>query len=332
MTKIYMYGVSEQEIPIAEKWEQLTDISVTMDPDILEADTVDRCKGYDGVSTYQYKKVDESVYETLKSYGIRNIAQRMAGYDPFDLELATKNDIIISNVPDYSPGSIAEYTVAQILNGLHHLYKIHDQVRQYDFRESLAIRGGRLARATVGIIGTGRIGRTVAHMVHDGFGAKVVGYDMYQNEEIKSILTYYDSVEEVVEKSDIISLHLPATEDTIHMFNDDLFARFKDKTILVNAGRGALIDTKALIRALDNGKVGFAALDTYENEFDFVKHDYRDRELNDPVLTELISRENVVYTPHIAYYTDESVENMVHRALQSTLEVISFNDARYRVN
>lgn len=332
MVKIYMYGVSEQERPIVKEWQALTNAEVYMDTDILEADTVERCKGYDGVSTYQYKKVDLSVYETLKSYGIRNIAQRMAGYDPYDLDLATQNGIIITNVPDYSPESIAEYTVAQALNGIRNLYQIHERVAKHNFSETLDMRGRRLGRLTVAIIGTGRIGRSVAQMFHYGFGSTILGYDVYQNEEAKAYLTYVDTIDEIVSKADIISLHLPAMDETFHIFNKEMLSKCKKNAVLVNAGRGVLIDTEALLDALDEGHLGFAALDTYEGEFDYVKHDYSNKKIKDETLVRLLNNDKVSYTPHIAYYTDESVENMVHRALQSTLEIIDHNDSKYRVN
>lgn len=333
MTNIYMYGVSDAEVPFIETWEQNhPEIEVATDGDILSNETVDRCLDYDGVTTYQYAKVDHEVYAKLQENNIHNISQRMAGYDPFDLEEAKNRDVIITNVPAYSPGSIAEFVVAQMLNGLRHMYRIYNRSRQHDFREGDEVRGGRLANCTVGVIGTGRIGREVAKIVHDGFGAKVLGYDVYQNEEIKSILEYRDTVEEILEESDIITLHLPALDDTIHMFDADMFKHMKKGSVLVNAGRGALIDTPALLDALKGGHVGFAALDTYENEFDYVKHDWRDKDIEDKLFEELVARDDVSYSPHLAYYTDESIQNMVFFALQSTLNIIANGDDENRVN
>lgn len=333
MTKIYMYGVSDAEAPFIEIWKQNhPEIEVVTDTDILTNETVDRCLDADGVTTYQYAKVDHDVYAKLQENNIHNISQRMAGFDPFDLEEAKKRDIIITNVPAYSPGSIAEFAVVQMLNGLRHMYRIYNRSRQHTFLEGDEVRGSRLANCTVGIIGTGRIGREAARISRRGFGAKVLGYDVYQNEEVKSILEYRDTVEEIMEEADVISLHLPAVNDTIHMFNDEMFKHSKEGQVLVNVGRGALIDTPALLDALKEGRIGFAALDTYENEFDYVKHDWKDKEMEDKLLEELIARDDVSYTPHLAYYTDESVQNMVYFALQSTMNIIEEGDDENRVN
>lgn len=334
MTKIYMYGVAEHERPFIEQWKEAhTDVELELDSDILNAETASRAEGADGVSSYQYAPTGDEVYSILSGFGIKNIAQRMAGFDPYNLDLATENGIIVSNVPAYSPSSIAEHTVMQALNAVRNAYTIHDRVQAHDFREGDVIRGERLGNMTVAIIGTGRIGATAARLFK-GFGCKIIGYDVYRNESLveEGLLEYRDTVEEAVGEADIVSLHMPATDETTHMFNTELLNHFKDGAILLNPGRGALLKTEDLFGALESGKIGKACLDTYENEFDYVKHDYRYKEVNDTTLLRLIHHPNVSWTPHIAYYTTESVRNMVHHALDATLSVIETGDTDIRVN
>lgn len=331
MTKIYMYGVSEQEEDLAKKWGEDNNVELTLDADILSEATVDRCEGYDGVSTYQYTPLEDSVYPVLKSFGIKNIAQRMAGFDPYNLELAAENDVIISNVPAYSPESIAEYTLAQALNAIRKLYTVRDHSNHHVFRESLYIRGQRLGTKTVAILGTGRIGQATARLFK-GFGCKILGYDLYPNDKLGDLLEYRDTPEECVKEADIISLHLPSTDDTYHLFNADLLKQCKEGAVIINAGRGALIDTDALLDALDAGHLQAAMLDTYENEFDYVKHDWSHKGIVDQTFLRLLHHPAVSYTPHIAYYTDESVQNMVFHALNATKSVIETGDTELRVN
>lgn len=334
MTKIYMYGVAEHERPFIDQWKEAhPDVDLTLDTDILNAETASRAEGADGVSSYQYAPTGDEVYATFKSFDIKNIAQRMAGFDPYNLDLASENDIVVSNVPAYSPASIAEHTVMQALNAARNAYTVHDRVQAHNFQEGDVIRGERLGNMKVAIIGTGRIGATTGRLLK-GFGCEIVGYDIYQNDSLveEGLLEYVDTVEEAVADADIVSLHLPATDETTHMFNTELFSKFKDGAILLNPGRGALIKTEDLLDALNKGKVGKAAIDTYENEFDYVKHDYRQKEVDDTTLLRLIHHPNVSWTPHIAYYTTESVRNMVFHALDATLDVVNTGTTDIRVN
>lgn len=331
MKKIYMYGVSEQEKDLAISWGKDNNIELFLDNEILMDNTADRCKGYDGVSTYQYTRLDDSVYEKLNSFGIKNIAQRMAGFDPYNLKLATKNNIIISNVPAYSPESIAEYTVGQAINGIRNLYTVYKNSKNHDFRETMSIRGRRIGDKTVAILGTGRIGQATARLFH-GLGCKVIGFDVYKNDKIKDILVYKDTVEDAIKEADIISLHMPATEDNYHILNENTLKLCKKDAIIINAARGVLVDTEALLNSLDNGHISFAALDTYENEFEYVKNNYSDTPITDKTFIKLLHHPKVSYTPHIAYYTDESVKNMIFHALNATKEVIETGNTSLRVN
>ena len=209
--------------------------------------------------------------------------------------------------------------------------EIEEKTNERDFRWQPAIRGGLLGEMTVGIIGTGHIGRVTAQLFK-GFGAKVIGYDLYPNEEATKYLEYKDSVEELVKEADVVTLHVPATADNYHQFDYEMFKHFKPSAYLINNARGSVVDTEGLIKALDEGLLAGAALDTYENEGSYVPADNRETGIKDELFQRLLDHPKVLYTPHIAFYTNVSVRNIMNIGLDSTLEVIETGDTKNRVN
>ena len=183
---------------------------------------------------------------------------------------------------------------------------------------------------TVAIIGTGRIGAATAK-IYAGFGAKIIGYDAYPNESL-DFLEYKDSVEEAIKDADIISLHVPANKDSYHLFDKDMFAKVKEGAVLVNAARGAVLDTKALIDAVNNGPLYGAAVDTYEFESPYFTFDWTNKKVEDETLLELIENENILLTPHIAFFSDEAVQNLVEGGLNASLSVINTGTCDTRLN
>lgn len=297
----------------------------------ITPENVHLAKGFDGVTTSQNTKVSSEVYEKLNEYGIKQIAQRSAWYYYYDLDEATKNNIIISNVPVYSPESIAEFVITQALMLIRKVNEIEERTKEGDFRWQPGIRGGLLGEMTVGVIGTGHIGR-VAAKLFKGFGVKVIGYDLYPNDVATKYLEYKDSVEEVVKEADVVTLHVPATSDNHHQFDYEMFKQFKPTAYFINDARGAIVDTEGLLKALDDGLIAGAALDTYENEGPYIPADNRETGIDDELFQRLLDHPKVVFTPHIAYYTDVSVRNIMNIGLDSTLEVIKTGDTKNRVN
>ena len=173
---------------------------------------------------------------------------------------------------------------------------------------------------TVGVMGTGRIGRA-AIQIYKGFGAKVIAYDPFHNPELEKEGIYVEK-EDLLKKADVITLHMPATDDDYHFINEKTISMMKDGAYIVNTARGSLIDTSALVEALRSGKLAGAALDTYENEASIFNHDLEGQEIEDETFKELIKLDNVVVSPHIAFYTNVAVENMVKISLNSAKEVI----------
>ena len=329
--KLLMMGAREDERIFAEKWAKENKIDLEITNDFLSPDTLHLVEGKDGIALQQTMGLPKEMYQQLADLGIKQIATRSAGYDMYDLEAATEAGLIVTNVPEYSPNAIAEFAVTSALATVRQLNKIQANMAKQDFRWAKDMISREIRSMTVGIIGTGRIGRITAQILK-GFGAEIIAYDLYQNDDAKEFLTYKDSVEEVVKEADLISIHMPATKDNHHLFNDDLFSLMKDGSFLVNTARGMIVDTAALLRALDSGKLAGAALDTYENEMPYVTKDFTDKEIEDAIFKELVNREDVIFTPHIAFYTDTAVENLVAGGLNAVYDVVTTDDSQNRVN
>ena len=331
MKKIIVFNVREEELELTNDWAKANDVEVKIVSEQLTLENIHLVEGFDGLSTSQNMKVPAEAYPKLKELGIKQIAQRSAGFDYYDLEIAKENGIIISNVPVYSPESIAEFALTQALNLVRKTRLIEENTKAQDFRWQPAIRAGLIKEMTVGVIGTGNIGRETAKLFK-GLGATIVAYDLYQNEEAKSFLEYKNSVEEVVAVSDIITLHVPATNDNHHQFNYEMFKNFKPNAYIINAARGSVLDTAGLIKALNEGLLAGAALDTYENEGTYIPKDNRENPIEDELFLALLNHEKILFTPHIAHYTDVSVRNIMQIALNSVLEVLETGDTKNRVN
>ena len=332
MKSIKLFGVREEDIPFINEWSEKNQVKVDLDSDILSLETVDRVKGFDGVSLSQQIELDETVYKKLHDYGIKQIAQRSAGFDSYNLELAKQYELVITNVPSYSPNSIAEYTVSQALNLIRNFNDIQNKTAAYDFRWQPSILSRSIKDLKVAVIGTGRIGSIVGKIFAEGFGSEVVAYDIEPQISCEAYLTYQESMSEAIKDADIVTVHIPATKDNTYLFNETVFTEMKTGAVFINCARGTIVDTKALIDALNSGKLKGAALDTYEGEKGLFPSDQRNTQLDDAVLVELIERQDVILSPHIAFYTDAAVKNLIVDALDATLEVIYTGDSKLRVN
>ena len=331
MLKIMLFGVRDEEIPIIKAWSTRNEVQVDYTELNLTPETIEMAKGYDGVTISQVADLDVSLYPTLASYGIKQIAQRSAGFEMHDLTSATENGLIISNVPSYSPESIAEYAVTAALNLVRKTDLIREKVAEQDFRWMPAIRARVVKEMTVAIIGVGRIGSRVAN-IYRGFGANVVAYDIAPREEFESLVAYQESAEAAISQADIVTIHMPATDVNYHQFSLDLFKQFKSGAILVNTARGPIVHTEDLFLALEEGYIAGAALDVYEGEAPYVPVDWRGRDITDPVYQQLVKHPQIIYTPHTAYYTDTAVQNLIDIPLDATLSVIQTGDTDVRVN
>lgn len=317
--KFIAFNVRQDEQPYFENWSRQNQIEVKLVADALTAASLKQVDGYDGVLALQTGSYPAAMFEHFKRCGVKVFAIRNVGTDNIDLAAAKANGILVTNVPAYSPNAIAEFSVTQLMQLLRNTTIFRQKIAEQDFRWAPHV-GKELRSLTVGVIGTGRIGRAAID-IYRGFGAKVIAYDLYPNPQLQAEGIYVDSYDELFAQADVITLHMPATATDRHLIGEKAFAKMKAGVYLINTARGTLIDTKALLAALKSGKVAGAALDTYENESALFNHDLRGQKIKDPLFKELMQQQNVLITPHIAFYTTTAVENMVLISLNSAKSV-----------
>ncbi len=268
----------------------------------LNADTAVMAKGCDGVVAFVNDDIDAQTIDHLFQNDIRLIAMRCAGYNNIDFKAAYEK-IHVVRVPAYSPYAVAEHAMAILLSLNRKIHK--GSIRTRDFNFSLnGLTGFDLHGKTMGVIGTGKIGQKFINICN-GFGMKVLAYDPYPVENLQA---EYVSVEELFQRSDIISLHCPLTRQTKYIINDDSIRLMKETAIIINTSRGALIDSEALLEALKSKRIGGAALDVYEEESDLFFEDNSDTIIQDDILARLLSLPNVLVTSHQAFLTQEALE------------------------
>lgn len=273
-------------------------------------------RGYDCVSIITNPMIPE-LLQSYHDYGVKYIATRTIGYDHIDLVYAKKLGMRVFHA-EYSPNSVANYTIMLMLMACRNMPFIMETSKLQDFRLQGKM-GRELSESTVGIIGTGKIGETVARHL-SGFGCKMLAYDPFPKKELESIVCYV-SLDELFEKSDLITLHAPGTNENYHLLDDVAFSKMKTGVIIVNAARGSLIDTDALIREIEKGKVSFAALDTIEDESGLYYRDMSHEVLNNQKRAILASYPNVLLSPHMAFYTEQAVRDMVYTVIEAAFMI-----------
>lgn len=261
-------------------------------------------------------KVDSELLDKLKELGVKFISTRTIGYDHIDIDYAHKIEIGVGNVT-YSPNSVAEYTVMLILMANRKVKHILERSIGQDYSLK-GIQGKELRKQTIGVIGTGRIGETVIQNL-SGFGAKIIAYDLYEKESVKDLATYV-SIDTLLRESDVITMHTPLTTENYHIINQENIAKMKQGVVIINTARGALIDTTALIDAIESGKVGAVALDVIENETEIFYNDFKYTPISNRELAVLKTFPNVTVMPHTAFYTDQAVSDMVENSILSCME------------
>lgn len=281
----------------------------------LNEDTVDLAHGFDGVCVFVNDTVNAAVIDRLCEMGVKVVALRCAGFNNVDMKYAF-GKIHVLRVPAYSPYAVAEHTMAMLLTSIRRIHKAY--IRTRDFNFSLAgMTGFDLHGKTVGVIGTGRIGRVFIDICR-GFGMKVLAYDKYPAEDLDNGDTVrYVSLDELLANSDIISLHCPLTEETYHIIGEEALAKCKRGVVILNTSRGALVDAEALLANIKSRKVGAACLDVYEEESDFFFEDFSGHILEDDILARLISMPNVIVTSHQAFLTEEALSNIAQTTVEN---------------
>lgn len=271
----------------------------------LDADTAALAAGSEVVCAFVNDDLGAGVLERLKAGGTRLIALRSAGYNHVDLSAAAALGLPVVRVPAYSPHAVAEHAVALVLALNRRIHRAFNRTREGDFSLH-GLTGFDLHGKTVGVVGSGQIGATFARIML-GFGCQVLLHDPQPDAALSALGARYVDLDELLAGSDIVSLHCPLTPTTRHLINPASLARMKQGAMLINTGRGALVDTPALIDALKSGRLGYLGLDVYEEEADLFFEDRSDQPLQDDVLARLLTFPNVIVTAHQAFLTREAL-------------------------
>ncbi len=281
----------------------------------LNEDTVELAQGFDAVCAFVNDTVDAAVIDRLEAMKVRVLALRCAGYNNVDIKHAFGR-LHVLRVPAYSPYAVAEHTMALLLTSIRRIHKAY--IRSRDFNFSLAgLTGFDLHGKTVGVIGTGRIGRVFIDICR-GFGMKVLAFDKFPAEGLDNGDTVrYVSLNELFTESDIISLHCPLTEETYHIIDQAALEQCKQGVLILNTSRGSLVDAEALLSGIKSREVGAACLDVYEEEADLFFEDNSGHIMEDDTLARLISMPNVIVTSHQAFLTKEALENIADTTVKN---------------
>ncbi len=313
MIQVAFYDAKAYDIPSFERFGEQRGVKFRFLETKLNEDTVALAKGTDAVCVFVNDAVNAAVIDKLYEYGVRLVALRSAGYNNVDVR-AAYGKVHVVHVPAYSPYSVAEHAMALLLTSVRRIHKAYNRTREFNFSLN-GLTGFDLHGKTVGVVGTGKIGRIFIDICR-GFGMEVIAYDRFPAAD--SGITYV-SLEELLERSDVISLHCPLNEETRHMIGAEAIARMKKGVVIVNTSRGGLIDAEALLEGIKARKVGAACLDVYEEEADIFFEDRSGHILNDDLLSRLISMPNVIVTSHQAFLTEEALNNIADTTVNNIL-------------
>jgi D-lactate dehydrogenase len=279
----------------------------------LDEQTAALAQGYDAVCLFVNDHARAPVMERLAALGVRAIVQRSTGFNNLDLAAAERHGISCMRVGYYSPYAVAEFAVGLLQTLNRRIHRAFNRTREFNFRLA-GLLGHDIHGRTVGVVGTGKIGALFARIMH-GFGCPLLAYDVRENPECLDLGVQYVPLEELLRRSDIISLHAPLLPATYHMINAETLALTKPGVMLINTSRGGLIDTEALIRAVQSGHVAAVGLDVYEEEEGKFFRDLSDSVMGDEVLARLMTFPNVLVTSHQAFFTYEAMTTIAETTI-----------------
>ena len=319
-TRIIFFDIKDYDREFFEKYGKNYNYEMSFFKSRLSLENVHLTNGYDVVCAFTNDDIGKETIDAMAENGVRLLAMRCAGFNNVSLK-DIHNRFKVVRVPAYSPHAIAEYTVGLILAVNRKINKAYVRTREGNFSIN-GLMGVDLYGKTAGIIGTGKIGQILIKILK-GFDMKVIAYDLFPNQKVAEELGFeYVSLDELYANSDIISLNCPLTKDTQYMINRRSMLKMKDGVILVNTGRGQLIDSADLVEALKDKKVGAVALDVYEEEEDYFFEDKSTQVIEDDILGRLLSFYNVLITSHQAYFTKEAVEAITVTTLNNIKDFV----------
>ncbi|MDE2027968.1 MAG: 2-hydroxyacid dehydrogenase [Candidatus Omnitrophica bacterium] len=282
----------------------------------LSAATARLANGFDAVCVFVNDDLDREVIASLSKNGVKLIALRCAGFNNVDLNQAKAAGIPVARVPAYSPHGVAEHAVALILALNRRICRAYNRVREGNFSIE-GLLGFELYGKTVGMMGTGKIGAIFAGIMKNGFGCKVLAYDVHVNPECEALGVRYVSKDEIFAHSDIISLHLPLNKATHHIIDASALEKMKNGVMLINTSRGGLIDSSCLSEGLKSGKIGFLGLDVYEEEETMFFEDLSSQPIYDDTFVRIMAFPRVIITGHQAFFTDTALRNIAQTTMNN---------------
>ena len=303
--KVAIFGTQFYERDYFNKYNIDNTHELTFFNEQLNSETTHLAKGYEAVCVFVTDIVDKSCIEKLSENGIKLIDLRSAGYNNIDLEAAKKCKIKVLRVPAYSPQAVAEHAIAMILTLNRKTHKAYNQVRENNFSLQ-KLMGFNLYEKTIGVVGTGKIGRAFCNIML-GFGCKIIAFDIKENDGLKQKGVEYKTFDELLSQSDVISIHCPLNPKTNHLFDAKSFDKIKKGVMIINTSRGGIINSEDAITALKKEQIGYLGLDVYENESNLFFKDLSQTIIQDDIFERLLSFNNVLITPHQAFYTEEAV-------------------------
>ena len=304
---------SQYDIPSFEKFGGENDIRFKFYETKLNEDTAELAKGCEAVCVFVNDTVNAAVIDRLCELGVKTLALRCAGYNNVDIKYA-KDKIKVVSVPAYSPYAVAEHAMALLLTSIRRVHKAYIRTRDHNFSLN-GLTGFDLHGKTVGVVGTGKIGRIFINICR-GFGMNVIAYDKFP---AKDSGIEYVELDELFSRSDIISFHCPLTDETYHLIDEKSVDKLKKGVVIINTSRGALIDAEALLEGIKARKIGAACLDVYEEEADVFFQDFSGHIIADDTLARLISMPNVIVTSHQAFLTEEALSNIAETTVNNII-------------
>ena len=325
--KIAIYSTKYYEREYLDLYNKVAKHQLTYFEIPLNTETVATVKDFDAVCIQLTDKLDTDVIHQLAKAGVKYIALRSAGYDNVDVETAAKHKMKVLRIPVYSPEAIAEHAVALILTLNRKTHKAYNRVRENNFLLQ-NLMGFNLFGKTIGVVGTGKIGTAFCNIML-GFGCKIIANDLMEFKELKDKGVQYVSFDTLLEQSDIISVHCPLNSKTKYLFNTAAFSKVKKGVMLINTSRGAILNTVDVIQALKKGQIGYLGIDVYEGEEQLFFKDLSNVVVLDDQIERLMSFNNVLITPHQAFFTKEALDAIARITIEN---FNSFEDASVSKN
>lgn len=328
--RIAIFSAKKYDQTVFEEANQAFGHELTFFEVHLNRNTAQLARGFDAVCPFVNDDLSEPVLKVLAEEGVRLVALRSAGFNHVDLRAAAEYGVVVARVPAYSPYAVAEHAMALILTLNRRLHKAYSRVREGNFALD-GLVGFDLHGKTVGVIGTGKIGCVFCKIVA-GFGCTVLAYDVNPCSEAREVGASYVQLPELLEKSDIVALHLPLMPATFHLIDDKAVDRMKQGVMLINTSRGGLVDTRAVIAGLKKGKIGALGLDVYEEEADLFFEDMSGSVIQDDVFARLLTFPNVLITGHQGFFTREALHSIAETTLENARAFQSGAGTLHRVN